>query len=85
MEGVAESSTDPLPGTSHFLSCEIEDEYEQTPKLARKWSTEKERLLCELWEKERYLYDNRHKEYRNTELRNIAFKRFANILGESGE
>jgi hypothetical protein len=55
-----------------------------TPGKVKKWTTEKENLLCQLWEDEPHLYDATNPDYRNTFKRRATIKKFARILDLHG-
>lgn len=57
----------------------------QSPHLSKKWTLERERRLCEMWEEEAHLYDATSKDYRNTNKRQRALQRFSAILKLEGK
>lgn len=56
-----------------------------TTESSTKWTHEKEKKLCELWEGDRHLYDSTARDYRNSRKRREAFERFATALDMDGE
>lgn len=48
-----------------------------SPMTSRKWTFERERVLCEMWEEETHLYDSTSHDYRNSHKRQRAFLRMS--------
>lgn len=57
----------------------------QSPSAKQIWTLEKERMLCEIWEYERHLYDTTVRDYRNSRRRQDAFIRISTVLQINGE
>lgn len=55
-----------------------------TPRTTKKWTPAREQQLCNLWEEETHLYDTTSRNYRNSMMRNQAYRRIATALGMEG-
>lgn len=55
-----------------------------SPCGSKKWTPEREKLLCEMWEEEAHLYDATSKDYRNSNKRHRSLQRFSAALNIEG-